>query len=128
MTSDTNTKKTFLVIEDDKSMNESLQRKLQKVGFDTEGCFDGEQGLNKMNEKTYDGIMMDLMMPIKDGFAVLAKKPTTKNPGTPVYVLTTLGEEKRDLALELGAKKAFVKSEMSAAQVVEEIQKDLGVS
>lgn len=121
------TKKTFLVIEDDKSMNDSLQRKLQNIGFETEGCFDGEQGLNKMNEKTYDGIMMDLMMPIKDGFAVLAKRSTTKNANTPVYVLTALGEEKCDLARELGAKMTFIKSQMSAAQVIEGVRKDMGM-
>ncbi|MDD5750916.1 MAG: response regulator [Candidatus Peribacteraceae bacterium] len=120
-------KRTFLVIEDDRPTNDSLQRKLQKIGFETEGCFDGEQGLNKMNEKTYDGIMLDLMMPIKDGFAVLAKRSTTKNPTTPVYVLTSLGEEKCELARELGAKMTFIKSQMSAAEVIENIGKDMGL-
>lgn len=120
-------KKPFLIIEDDQEVNESLQRKLQKIGFETEGCFDGEQGLNKMNEKTYDGILLDLMMPIKDGFAVLSQRGTTKNPDTPVYVLTTFGEEKCQLARQLGAKKTFIKAEMSAMKVIEEIKKDQGV-
>ncbi|MFA6038711.1 MAG: response regulator [Candidatus Peribacteraceae bacterium] len=127
MAPDTNTKKQILVVEDDKNMNDSLQRKFQGLGCETEGCFDGEQALIKMGEKTYDGIMMDLMMPIKDGFAVLAKKSTTKNPTTPVYVLTTLGEEKCELARELGAKMTFIKSQMTAAQVIEEVKKDMGL-
>ncbi|MFA5799926.1 MAG: response regulator [Candidatus Peribacteraceae bacterium] len=127
MSADTNPKKKILVIEDDQSMNDSLQRKFQKLGCETEGCFDGEQGLNRMNEKTYDAILLDLMMPIKDGFAVLAKRSTTKNASTPVYVLTTLGEEKCDLARELGAKMTFIKSRMSAAQVIEEVRKDMGL-
>jgi CheY-like chemotaxis protein len=74
------------------------------------------------------GILIDLMMPIKDGFAVLSQRGTAKNPNTPVYVLTTFGEEKCQLARQLGARKTFIKSEMSAAAVIEEIKRDQGMS
>jgi len=80
-----------------------------------------------MEEKTYDAIILDLMMPIKDGFAVLAKKSSTKNPDTPAYVLTTLGEEKCELARELGAKMTFIKSQMSASEFIEAVKKDMGL-
>ena len=123
----TPTTKKILVVEDDHSMNDFLQHKFQQFGWETEGCFDGEQGLKLMNRKRYDGIVLDLMMPIKDGFAVLAKKGTTRNATIPVNVLTTLGEERCSLARELGAKKTFIKSETSAGQVVEQIKKDMGL-
>lgn len=120
-----NHQKTILVVEDDKNLNDAMQRGLKKIGFATEVCFDGQQGLNKMKEKTYDGILLDLMMPIKDGFDVLAERSATKNASTPVYVLTALGEEKCEHAREMGAKKTFVKSQMSPAEVFESIRKDL---
>jgi DNA-binding response OmpR family regulator len=119
--------KRFLVIEDDKPTNESLQRKLQRLHVETDGCFDGAAGLEKMRQGRYDGILLDLMMPIKDGFAVLSERGGTLNAETPVYVLTTLGEEKCQLARELGARKTFTKADMSAAQVIEEIRQDLGL-
>lgn len=127
MTPDTPVPKRFLVIEDDKTTNASLQRRLQQLGYQTDGCFDGEQGLQFMNEHIYSGIVLDLMMPIKDGFAVLAKRGATQNASTPAYVLTTLGEEKCELARELGARRTFIKSEMSIAAVIDEIHQDQGM-
>ncbi|HIH22622.1 TPA: response regulator transcription factor [Candidatus Micrarchaeota archaeon] len=119
--------KKILIIEDDKGINNGLQIKFQKLGFKTDVCFDGEQGLKKMNEETFEGIMVDLMMPIKDGFEVLSQKGGTKNGSTPIYVLTALGSEKQEHARKLGARMIFSKSDRSAAEVVNEIQKDLAL-
>lgn len=125
MSSDTNTEKKILIIEDDKSMNDSLHRKFEKMGYETDSCFDGEQGLNMMNKKLYDAITLDLLMPIQDGFFVLAKKTTTLNAKTPTYVLTALEGEKCELAKELGAKNIFIKSHNSPAEIAETIRKDI---
>lgn len=119
------TKKQVLVVDDEHSINEALQRRFRKLGCEAEGCFDGEQGLKRMKEKKFDCIMLDLVMPTKDGFAVLTERTATQNADTPVYVLTTLAEEKYQLALSLGAKKVFVKSEMEISEVIEAINADL---
>lgn len=123
MTNETK-QRQFLVIEDESGMNASLKRKLEHLGWTADCAFDGEQGMKMMNEKTYNGILMDLLMPIKDGFAVLTERPKTKNANTPVYVLTTLNEDQYALALQLGAKRCFAKHDWSAAAVTEEIRKD----
>lgn len=123
MTKDTK-QKQFLVIEDESSMNASLKRKLEKIGWKTDCAFDGEEGLKFMNEKIYDGILMDLFMPVKDGFAVLTDRGTTKNATTPVYVLTSMPEEQYELAKHLGAKRCFAKHDWTANAVVDEIKKD----
>jgi CheY-like chemotaxis protein len=66
------------------------------------------------------------MMPVKDGFAVLAKKPATPNAETPVYVLTGMGQdEKLELAKELGARSVFSKHEMSPAEVAATIEREV---
>lgn len=115
-----------LVVEDDKGVNRGLQRKFAKLGFQTEGCFDGQEALDLMNQNVYDAVLLDLMMPIKSGFDVLSEREGTKNLTTPVYVLTSLEqEEKIQKARELGAKQVYNKTEMSPAGVVKEIAQEL---
>ncbi len=119
-------KKRVLVIEDDRNLNPSLVRKFAKLGFEAVGCFDGQEGLEHLAREPFDCVLLDLMMPIKNGFEVLEQKPQTPNARTPAYVLTALGqEEKIAHARELGARDVFSKSEMSPAQVVETIQTEL---
>lgn len=124
MSNEASAQRQFLVIEDDSGMNASLRRKLEMLGWQTDCASNGEEGLALMEEKIYDGILMDLFMPVKDGFAVLTERNTTKNASTPVYVLTSLSEDQYELALHLGAKRCFAKQDWTAAAVVAEIQKD----
>jgi DNA-binding response OmpR family regulator len=115
------------VIEDDRNLNPSLVRKFTRLGFEAVGCFDGQAGIDHLSREPFDCVLLDLMMPIKNGFEVLEQKPQTANAQTPAYVLTALGqEEKIAHARELGAREVFSKSEMSPAQVVETIQQEIG--
>jgi DNA-binding response OmpR family regulator len=114
-----------LIIEDSMPVNQMLRQKLEQASVASDGCFDGQQGLERMRSQVYDFILMDLMMPIKDGFAVLSERAGTQNAQTPIYVLTTLEEEKCELALALGAKRVFIKSRVSPAIVIAEILKDM---
>ena len=121
-------RKKVLIVEDDRILNSSLQKRFQNSGFDAIPCYDGQEALDLMAREPCDCLLLDLMMPVKDGFAVLAKKSATRCVGAPAYVLTSMGQdEKLQLARELGAKTVFIKSETSAAQVVDAIKKDLGV-
>ena len=121
--------KKILIVEDDRNLNAALQRRFASSGFKTIACYDGQQALDVMGRQSCDVLLLDLMMPVKDGFAVLAKKASTRCANAPAYVLTTMGQdEKLALARELGAKDVFLKSETSAAQVVEAVKKDLGVA
>jgi sigma-B regulation protein RsbU (phosphoserine phosphatase) len=118
--------KRVLIVEDDRNLNQSLVRKFQRLGFEVIGCYNGEQGIERLAAEPFDCVLLDLMMPVKDGFAVLAKKPSTPNAHTPAYVLTGLGQdEKLALARELGARSVFNKSEMSPAEVAATIQREL---
>lgn len=117
--------KKVLVIDDDQSLTGSLQRKFQKLGFKTEAAYDGIQALHLMNKEHFDGILLDLKMPNKDGFDVLKEKGTTLNSGTPAFVLTSLDEDKCALARKLGAKETFDKIRMSPAEVATVVGKEL---
>ena len=124
--SSSTSKKHILVVEDDKIMNTVVQKKFQKAGFQTTGCNDGTEGLAMMKQNVYDGIILDLMMPVVDGFTVLKERNTTLNAATPIFGLTALNEEKCKMARDLGAVKTFIKSKVALNDVVEEVKKDLG--
>lgn len=117
--------KKVLVIDDDQSLTGSLQRKFQKLGFQTEAAYDGLEALNLMNKEHFDGILLDLKMPKKDGFDVLKEKETTLNSGTPAFVLTSLDEDKCALARKLGARETFDKVRMSPTEVAAVVGKEL---
>ncbi len=116
---------TALVIEDDTPMNASIVRALESAGFQTESAYDGEEGLEKLNKNTYSAVVLDLSMPVVDGYAVLARWKTIKNPETPSYVLTGTRFERVQLADELGATRSFDKSQCSPREVVDVILRDL---
>jgi DNA-binding response OmpR family regulator len=119
-------KKRILIIEDDHNLNQSLGRKFTRLGFEVTGCHDGQEGIEHLSHETFDCVLLDLMMPIKDGFAVLTKKPATLNASIPAYVLTGLGQdEKLALARELGAKHVFSKHEVSPADVAATIEHEV---
>lgn len=118
--------KKILIIEDDATLARGLRHKFERHGIRAEECHDGQEALKRLNHEHFDFILEDLMMPIKDGFAVLQEKPATLNRATPVCVLTALGQDdKLERARSLGAWRCYVKSETSADEVVKDIQKEL---
>lgn len=96
----------ILLIEDDKFFREFYAQKLKEKGMDVFQAGDGEEGMKNVAENNPDIILLDLIMPVKDGFEVLeelAQNMTTKN--IPVLVFSTLGQEKDvQKAMGLGAK------------------------
>ncbi|WP_163134028.1 response regulator [Agarivorans sp. Alg241-V36] len=92
----------LLLIDDDKELTELLGELLELEGFSCEVCNDGLSGLAKLAEKRYDLVLLDVMMPGKNGFEVL--KELRKDNQQPVLMLTAKGDEiDRVLGLELGA-------------------------
>lgn len=118
------TKKRILVIEDDQFYASIFQRKLMIEGYDVVLASDGEQGLKAMREQKPDLILLDMIMPVKDGFETLKElknDDTLKN--IPVIILSNLGQEE-DITKtkELGASDYIVKSNMSIAEMVEKVR------
>jgi DNA-binding response OmpR family regulator len=95
----------ILIVEDDHFFQKFYSNKLSEAGYTVEVASDGNEGLTKMISGKPDLILLDLIMPNKDGFEVLdsvSKTPELK--GTPIIIFSTLGDDadvKR--ALQLGA-------------------------
>ena len=56
-----------LVVEDEKDLNRVITRKLKAEGYSVDSCFDGAEALDYMEMTPYDVIVMDIMMPEKNG-------------------------------------------------------------
>lgn len=90
------TKKAVLIIEDEEHQREAL-----RAGFEREHCFvvtaaNGKEGLEKVKEVKPNIILLDLMMPVLDGFAFLeALKGDEEFKHIPVVILTNLGTQER---------------------------------
>ena len=119
--------KKILIAEDEKPMARALEIKLNKAGFETVVVFDGVSALKELVVNKYDLLLLDLMMPNKDGFSVLTDMKESKIK-VPVIVSTNLNQkEDIEKALGLGAKDYFVKSDTTIAEVVDHIKKVLGI-
>jgi DNA-binding response OmpR family regulator len=117
--------KKVLIVEDEKPMARALQLKLEKEGFAVRTVFDGDEALELLLKEKFDIVLLDIMMPKKDGFAVLAELRERKD-STPVVVSTNLGqEEDAERAKKLGAQDYFVKSNTPIAEVIEHIKQTL---
>ncbi len=93
----------ILIVEDDRDIAFGLETDLVRHGFQVETVGDGEAALRRWAERTPDLIILDLMLPGKDGFEVCRELRKSGN-STPVIMLTAKTHEaEKILGLELGA-------------------------
>lgn len=99
----------ILVAEDERDLNGLITKKLEKSGYSVDSCFDGEEALSYIDFAEYDAIILDIMMPKKDGFAVV-REIRQRKLKTPVIFLTARDSiEDRVSGLDLGANDYLVK-------------------
>lgn len=90
-----------LVVEDEKDLNSIICSKLFKEGYNVDACYDGQAALDYMEAENYDGAIMDIMIPNKDGITVLREM---RNAGIQVPVLfLTAKTETQDIVRGLDA-------------------------
>lgn len=122
-------KKTILIVEDDKQLNEILSKKFIKEGFRVLNAFNGEEGLGIYMKENPDLILLDIIMPIMDGVEML-RKVRRKEDGkhVPVIVLTNLSEaDKTAESLEHGVFDYLVKSDWKLDDVVMKVKERLNL-
>ena len=97
-----NTAKKILVIEDEQSISDIIKYNLKKEGYEVETAYDGKDGLDKALTWDPSLILLDIMLPVLDGFEVCKKVREKSN--VPILMLTAKEEEvDKVLGLELGA-------------------------
>jgi DNA-binding response OmpR family regulator len=124
----TKEKKTrILLIEDDTFLVEMYTTKFEIEGFEVVAAEDGKKGLDMAKKDNPDIILLDILMPKMDGFAVLdALKGDIKLAEIPVIMLTNLGQ-KDDVkkGFEKGAVGYLIKAHFMPSEVVDKIKKIL---
>ncbi len=115
--------KKILIVEDDTYLANAHRVKLTKSGFETMIAYDGEAAVKMCSTFNPDLIILDLIMPNKDGFAVLEelKKDTTQQH-IPIIVTSNLSQ-KEDInrALNLGATDYIIKSNINLNDLLTKI-------
>lgn len=99
----------LLIVEDERTLNRIISKRLESVDYEVSSCFDGEEALEEIKKSSFDGIIMDIMMPKKSGLEVLAEM-NSLGISTPVLFLTAKdGVEDRVVGLDMGAHDYLVK-------------------
>lgn len=99
----------LLVVDDEDRIRRLLTMYLSREGYEMDEAQDGEEALQKISENHYDCILLDVMMPEKDGMEVLHELRIAENQ-TPIILLTAKGEESdRVIGFETGADDYIVK-------------------
>lgn len=115
-------KSKVLIAEDDPFLQDILSDILKDDGLSVDTASDGEEALRKALENSYDVVLLDLLMPKKNGIEVLKelKKHAFK---TPILVFSNMSTTvSREEAMKYGAKGFFVKSDMDIDEVVEKVR------
>lgn len=99
----------ILVVEDDEKTRRILVRGLNESGFQAEGSPDGDDGLRAVTSASYDVVLLDIMMPKRDGYSML-NEMRSQGVTTPVIMLTAKeGLVDRVSGLDTGADDYLVK-------------------
>lgn len=116
--------KKVVIVEDDEHISKVYEIKLTKEGITSVVARDGEEAVAKITTEKPGLILLDLMIPKKDGFWVLEE--IKKNPDLktiPVLVLSNLGQKSdQDRARDLGANEYLVKVDFSIQDIVEKVK------
>ena len=92
----------LLIVEDEPDLLNVVSRMLREEGYAVDTATDGEEGLYKARENDYDAIVLDVMLPVMNGFEVVKKLREKKK--TPVLMLTARGRiHDRVQGLDAGA-------------------------
>jgi len=116
----------ILIAEDELALSNALQLKLKKEGYDTVIAGNGQEAIEQLDKDKFDLVLLDLVMPVVDGFGVM-EHVKAKNIKTKIVVLSNLSQiEDIGRVKTLGASDYFIKSEMPLSEIIAYIKKNIG--
>jgi DNA-binding response OmpR family regulator len=119
--------KKVLIIEDEEIIRGILKKKIEGEGYQVEVAEDGKEGVEKIKEVIPDIIILDIVMPRMDGFAVLEEMKKDENiANIPVIIVSNSGQPVEiDKVKEYGVKDWIVKTEFDPQEVINKIKAQL---
>jgi two-component system alkaline phosphatase synthesis response regulator PhoP len=121
--------KKILIVEDDLHISKVYEIQLAREGFFTILARDGEEALKLFEQENPNIVILDLMIPKKDGFEVLEEiRKNSKYSKIPILILSNLGQKTDESrALKLGATEYLVKIDHPIQEVVNKIKSYLEI-
>ena len=115
--------KSILLAEDDRFLRRACETKLKQAGFIVRVAVDGEEALTMAREQSPDLLLLDLLMPRRDGLSVLATlrgDPKTKE--IPVVIMSNSSKDlERQKAASLGVVDYWIKSNLSLQELCDRV-------
>ncbi|OGI16771.1 MAG: hypothetical protein A3J63_03275 [Candidatus Moranbacteria bacterium RIFCSPHIGHO2_02_FULL_40_12b] len=120
----------ILVVEDDMNLQRTLIEYLKKENFETLGASNGEDGVILAKKEKPDLILLDIVLPRKNGYEVIKELKSDDNTlKIPIVLLTNLGSYSDvEKALNLGATTYLVKADYKLEEVVAKIKEILKIN
>jgi OmpR family response regulator RpaB len=120
-------KKKVLLIEDDQQISKVYEIQLKREGFHTVISRDGDEAVEIFSKEKPDLVVLDLMLPKRDGFGVLEYiRKIAKDKETPILVISNLGQKGDRLrAMELGATSYMIKVDHPIKDIISTIKEHL---
>lgn len=117
-----------LLVEDDVFLASIYQKKFEMEGYKISVAEDGEKGLADAKKKKPDIILLDILLPKLDGFAVLEQlKADASTKNIPVVLLTNLGQKDDvEKGLEAGAADYLIKAHFKPSEIIDKVKQVLG--
>ncbi len=117
-------KQKILMIEEDYFLRKIYKNKLTSIGFEFIEATNGEEGLNKLISEKPDLVLLDLILPKKNGFDVLIEIRKNKELKDTLVIILSVLSQKSDMkrGFDFGAQEYLVKSEMSLSDVVDRVK------
>ena len=114
----------ILLIDDDPLIADMYALKLKGAGFSVDTAADGKKGLEKIKQGGWDVVLLDVVLPVMDGFEVLKKLSEEDAAHPPIILLTNLGQkEDVEKGLKLGAADYLIKANFTPSEVIAKVNK-----
>ena len=112
--------KKILIVEDESFIAEMYKIKFESYGYEVATACDGEEGIQVANKFMPDLVLLDLMMPHKDGYQTLKElREDERTRSLKVFILSNLGQkEEIDRGVKMGADGFFVKAHLTPTQLL----------
>ena len=115
--------RTILIIEDDRFISEMYARSLRRAGYDVDVSVTGQEGVNAALQKKYDVILLDIMLPEKQGKEVLQELKSYKTPNladSRVIIMTNFDQDEVSRSLmQSQADGYLIKADITPRKLVE---------
>ncbi len=119
--------KKILIIEDEEIISNLLAKKLSQVGYEVKIAFNGKEGLEMLYKEKPDLVLIDIVMPQKDGFETIAEmKNDEAFKDIPVIIISNSGQPvELDKAREMGVQDWLIKTDFDPQEVIQKVNKAL---